>query len=69
MYEKSAVKGAQANPFYKALSTAAASAPQWNFHKYLIARDAQTVIPFDSRVEPDSDALRAEIEALLEKRN
>lgn len=69
MYEKSPVTGAQANPFYKALSTAAASAPQWNFHKYLIARDAQTVIPFDSRVEPDSDALRAKIETLLDKRN
>jgi len=69
MYEKSVVKGAQANPFYKTLSTAADSEPQWNFHKYLIARDAQTVIPFDSRVEPDSDALRAKIEALLDKRN
>jgi glutathione peroxidase len=69
MHEKSVVKGAQANPFYKALSTAADSQPQWNFHKYLIARDAKMIIPFDSRVEPDSDALRAKIEALLDKSN
>ena len=68
MYERSHVAGADANPFYKALAQAAGSAPMWNFHKYLIARDGRTVIPHDSRVEPDGRELRTKIEAMLEQK-
>ncbi len=69
MYEKSSVTGAMANPFYKALSTSAGTEPQWNFHKYLIARDTKAVIPFGSHVEPGSTEMRGKIEALLERKD
>lgn len=68
MYEKTSVKGAEANAFYKELAKASGSEPRWNFHKYLITRDAQTVIPLESRVEPDSREVRNKIEAMLEQR-
>lgn len=68
MYEKTSVKGAEANAFYKELAKASGSEPRWNFHKYLITRDAQTVIPLESRVEPDSREVRTKIEAMLEQR-
>ena len=69
MYEKSSVRGAAANPFYQALIKASGSEPRWNFHKYLIARDAQTVIPLESRVAPDSREVRMKIEAMLDQKN
>ncbi|MGA7178628.1 MAG: glutathione peroxidase [Thiobacillaceae bacterium] len=66
MYEKSSVKGASANPFYKALTKSSGSEPRWNFHKYLITRDGKTVVPMESRVEPDSREVRTKIEAMLD---
>lgn len=54
MIEKSSVSGPAANAFFKQLATATGAAPQWNFHKYLIAPDGKTVYSFGSPVEPDS---------------
>jgi glutathione peroxidase len=68
MYEKTHVKGADANPFYQDLIKASGEAPMWNFHKYLIARDGKTVVPLTSRIEPDSREMRAKIEAMLEQK-
>jgi glutathione peroxidase len=68
MFEKTSVKGPGANVFYKALLKASGSEPRWNFHKYLITRDARTVIPLESRVEPDSREMRVKVEAMLDQK-
>ncbi len=65
MYEKTAVKGAQAHPLYKHLTEATGSAPGWNFHKYLIDRSGKVVNNFGSRTKPDDKAMVAQIEALI----
>jgi glutathione peroxidase len=68
MFEKSSVKGANANAFYKGLIKASGAEPQWNFHKYLIARDGKTLVPLHSRIEPDSREMRTKIESMLEQK-
>ena len=65
MFSKTAVVGPQRNAFYTQLFQATKAAPQWNFHKYLIARDGKTVRSFASEVEPGSAALTGAIEAAL----
>ena len=65
MYEKTVVSGAHANPFYVALSQRAGSAPQWNFHKYLIDRNGARVAAFPSQIDPGSPRITREIERLL----
>ena len=68
MHEKIAVTGASAHPFYQALAKLSGSPPRWNFHKYLITRDGNTVIPLESRIAPDSPEMRLKIEAMLQSR-
>ena len=54
----------KANPFFAKLIAATGSAPQWNFHKYLIDRNG-TVTSFDTKVEPLSRELVRAVEAAL----
>ena len=68
MFEKSVVRGEQANPFYQALRQASGSAPKWNFHKYLISRDGSRVESFNSLNSPDGSALRRAIDSELSQR-
>ncbi len=65
MIEQGSVTGAKATPFYKQLATAAGEAPQWNFHKYLIAPDGKTVYGFRSAVEPDSPEIMKRLRPML----
>jgi len=65
MIEKGSVTGAGANPFFKQLAAATGSAPQWNFHKYLIAPDGKTVYSFGTRVEPDSREIMSRLQPML----
>jgi len=65
MFSKTAVVGARRNAFYTQLFQATKAAPQWNFHKYLVARDGKTVSSFQSAVEPGSVALTTAIENAL----
>ena len=65
MIEKSSVTGAAADPFFKQLRAAAGEAPQWNFHKYLIAPDGKTVYSFRSQVEPDSREIMSRLSPML----
>ncbi len=51
--EKSAVKGSSANAFFQKLIKATGQAPEWNFYKYLIARDGSSVEAFSSDVTPE----------------
>ena len=53
MVAKSSVTGSNANAFYKKLKTITGESPQWNFHKYIIMPDGQTVFSFPSPTEPD----------------
>jgi glutathione peroxidase len=46
MMEKSGVKRENANPVFKQLIAATGEAPEWNFHKYLVSRDGNTVQSF-----------------------
>jgi glutathione peroxidase len=65
MIEKGSVTGAGANPFFKQLAAATGSAPQWNFHKYLIAPDGKTVYSFDTQVEPDAREIMSRLRPML----
>jgi glutathione peroxidase len=65
MFEKTVVKGPQAAPLFKAL-TKAATAPQWNFHKYLIAADGTLLEAFSPGTQPQDPALTAAIDQALQ---
>jgi glutathione peroxidase len=68
MFAKTSVRAGAANPFYERLASASGSAPQWNFHKYLIDRRGAKVLPFGTKVEPQAPRLVGEIERLLAER-
>lgn len=65
MATKTVVKGDAAHPFYKQLAKASGSTPKWNFHKYLISRDASQVEAFTSMTKPESSSLRKKIDQFL----
>jgi glutathione peroxidase len=66
MFAKSHVKGDQVNPLHAELAQRNNSTPKWNFHKYLIARDGQTVTARTSLTSPDDRDYVEEIEKLLD---
>ncbi len=63
MMTKSAVSGEQANPFFAQLTNKTKTAPQWNFYKYLISRDGNTVTAHSNHVKPAD--LEESIQSLL----
>lgn len=65
MFNKTAVTGREAHPLYRQLAARTGQAPQWNFHKYLIARDGLTVRSFGSATEPNNPRLIRAIEQFL----
>lgn len=65
MMAKSVVVGRNANPFYRKLAEVTDSRPKWNFHKYLINRDASQVVAFGSTTRPDDKALLRKIDEFL----
>ena len=65
MFEKTAVKGAEAHPFYQGLSKAGGGEPAWNFHKYLIGADGTVLKGYASAVKPDDANLIRDIEAAI----
>jgi len=69
MFAKTTVKsvrGAPVNPLYAALAERSGEAPKWNFHKYLIGRDGQSVTSYGSAVDPESPRFVKDIERLLD---
>lgn len=60
--------GTPADPLFAALAQRTGTAPGWNFHKYLISRDGQTVISRGSKVPPDDPAFVKELEKLLDSK-
>jgi glutathione peroxidase len=72
MFEKVDVNGKNQCGLYKYLTSQESSAPlsgpiQWNFEKFLVARDGQVVARFRSSVAPESKPLVEAIERELAK--
>ena len=72
MFEKIDVNGKNQCDLYKYLTSQDTSAPssgpiQWNFEKFLVARDGQVVARFRSSVAPESKPLVEAIERELAK--
>lgn len=65
MFEKTTVRGDDANPFFAGLKDASGTYPQWNFHKYLIGRDGELISEFSPRTQPDDPGLVEAIEGAL----
>jgi glutathione peroxidase len=57
--------GPGASPLFDALASATRKRPEWNFHKYLVARDGKTVASYPSDVDPESPQFVAKVEELL----
>jgi glutathione peroxidase len=64
MMAKTDIAAPKTNPFYKQLIAKSGTAPQWNFHKYLIDRRGTSVESFDTRIADDR-RLIAQIERRL----
>ena len=52
IFKKTSVKGETANSFYKLIKEKTNGEPQWNFHKYLINKDATEIREFNSDIRP-----------------
>lgn len=58
--------GENQSPVYEFLGARTGELPSWNFAKYLVSKDGQTVRYFGPRTKPGDDDLRAAITASLE---
>jgi glutathione peroxidase len=65
LFERSAVSGEGANPFFKALASESGVTPKWNFQKYLISREGRVLKAYPSQTAPDDPLFLIEIEAAL----
>jgi glutathione peroxidase len=54
MFTDTRVRGRQAHPMFAELAKRTGAQPSWNFNKYLVGRDGQTLAHFESMVAPDS---------------
>jgi glutathione peroxidase len=68
MFGKTTVRASAGpvNPLFAELARRTGSAPGWNFHKYLVARDGSTVSAWASEVDPGGAAFVAQVEKLLD---
>ncbi|MFO1011284.1 MAG: glutathione peroxidase [Planctomycetota bacterium] len=67
LFEKVVTKpGAQQSPVYAFLGAASGKLPNWNFGKYLIARDGKVLGFWPSTTKPDDKELVKAIEAALD---
>ena len=64
MVAPSEVTGDNANPVFQAINSQS-QAPSWNFNKYLIAPDGQSVKHYGSMVKPTGSSLEQDIVQLL----
>jgi glutathione peroxidase len=65
MVEKTSVVPGRANPVFAQLEKMTGDAPEWNFHKYLIARDGKRAFSYGARTQPESGEIVKQIETLL----
>jgi glutathione peroxidase len=66
LFAKTPVKGEKAHPLFKFL--ASSGEPTWNFNKYLVDPAGKVVAHFETDVEPLSEELVKQIEAVLPKK-
>jgi glutathione peroxidase len=57
MFEKVSVKGGDQHPLYQWLQAKTGKKPDWNFAKYLISEDGETVTFYSSSIEPLDNTL------------
>ncbi len=62
---KGSVRSGGNGGLFDRLAQASGHAPNWNFEKYLVAKDGKTVTHFGASVSPDGRELRAAIEDAL----
>ena len=65
MFTKTSVSGKDASPLFQQLSAKSGTTPKWNFYKYVIGRDGQSVASFNSLTAPDNKQFVKEIEKQL----
>jgi glutathione peroxidase len=68
MFAKSSVAagtGRSVNPLFATLAQRSGQAPKWNFHKYLVARNGDTVLSFATAVDPKDPGFVRDLEKLL----
>ena len=65
MYAKVSVDGADKTPLYQYLTTAMGGDIQWNFTKFLVARDGKLLKRFEPAVTPESADLSGAVEKAL----
>lgn len=65
LFAKSSMKKPKENSFIANLIKAAHKSPSWNFNKYLISKDGQTVKHFGSMTSPTGKKLKKAIEDQL----
>lgn len=65
MFAKTSVTGKDANPLHAKLADITGSAPQWNFHKYLIDRNGKVIGSYASKVKPEDRRLVSDVENAL----
>jgi glutathione peroxidase len=65
MVEKTSVVPGRANPVFAQLTRMTGEAPEWNFHKYLIARDGKRAFSYAARTQPQANEVVSRIEQLL----
>ena len=68
MFEKSRVIGNDRNALFAELHRRTGQQPRWNFHKYLIDREGNQVLSFESAVSPDDKRLMQELRRMLDAR-
>jgi glutathione peroxidase len=70
IFSKIAVKGAQADPLYRYLTTLPENGGPvtWNFNKFLVDPAGKVVAHLESSVEPGSAELRKRVEEILPKK-
>ena len=65
MFAKASVKGPDALPLFKQLAERTGTAPRWNFYKYIISRDGQTIKSYSAMTGPQDKSFVQEIEKQL----
>ncbi len=68
MFETVAVRGSDADPLFRILANKSGTTPKWNFYKYLIDSDGQTITSFSSRTKPSDSEFIAAITKSLPKK-
>lgn len=61
MFEKVSVKGNDQHPLYQWLQAKTGKVPDWNFAKFLVSEDGQTVTYLSSNVQPLDERIVKEI--------